>query len=87
VRAPSCIAASGTQHGEDLRLLSRRLARVSPLEEKLKEVPEELQRDVLERKSRAVEELEDELVVTELDQGRDVGMSESGGVRSADDRA
>ena len=34
-----------------------------------------------------MEELEDELVVAELDQGRDVGMSEGGGVRSADDRA
>jgi len=34
-----------------------------------------------------VEELEDEFVVTELDQWRDLGMSEGGGVRSADDRA
>lgn len=34
-----------------------------------------------------MEELENELVVAELDQGRDLGMSEGGGVRSADDRA
>ena len=84
---PSRIAARGAYHREDLRALAGRLARVSPGEEELEKVAEELQRDVLERERRAVEELEDELVVAELGQRGDVGMAERGGVGSADDRA
>jgi hypothetical protein len=83
---PSRIAARGAYDREDFRPLAGRLARISPDEEKLKEVPEELQRDILERKRGAVEELEDKLVVAELGQGRDVGVAERG-VRSAHDRA
>jgi hypothetical protein len=81
VLAPITVRISG------LRPLAGQLARVSPGKEKLEEVTEELQRDVLERISGAMEELEDELVVAELGQGCDVGMPERGSVRSGHDRA
>ena len=85
--APSRVAAGSTHDRQGFRSFCSRFTRISPLEEKLKQVAEELQRHVLERESGAVEELEDELVVAQLGQGRHVGMSEGGGVGSADDRA
>jgi len=85
--APSRVAAGSAYHRQGFRSLPGRFARVPPGEEKLKEIAQELQRHVLERESRTVEELQDELVVAEFRQGRDVGMPESGGVRSAHERA
>ena len=87
IHVPSSIAASGAYHCEDFRPLAGRLARVPPGKEELEQVAEELQRDILERKCGAMEELEDKLVVAELGQGCDVGMSERGRVRSGHDRA
>lgn len=84
--APSSVATGGAYHRQEFRSISGRFARVSPSEEKLKEIAEELQRHVLERERRAMEELEDELAVAEFRQGRDVGMPE-GGVGSAHERA
>ena len=84
--APSRVAAGSAYHRQCLRPLSGRFARVSPSEEKLKEIPEELQRHVLEGKSRAVEELQDELVVVDFRQGRDIGMPERA-IRSTHERA
>ena len=87
IHVPPSIATSGAYHCEDFRPLAGRLSRVPPGKEELEQVAEELQRDILERKCGAMEELEDKLVVAELGQGCDVGMPERGRVRSGHDRA
>lgn len=84
--APSRVTAGSAYHRQGFRLFPGRFARVSPGEEKLKEVSQKLQRHVFERERGAVEELEDELGIAEFRQGRDIGMPE-GGVRPAHERA
>lgn len=84
--APSRVAAGSAHHSQEIWSFSGRFARVSPRKEKLKEIAQELQRHVLERESGTMEELQDELVIAQFRQGRDVGMPETG-VRSAHERA
>jgi hypothetical protein len=76
--APSSVAAGSAHHSQRVWSFPGRFARISPGEEKLKEIAQELQRHVLERESGAMEELQDELVIVQFRQGRDVGMPESG---------
>lgn len=80
------VARGSTDDGELLPLLALLFGRVPALEEVLKQVAEELERDVLERKRRSVEELEHVLLFADLVQRRRLGVSE-GSVRALDEVA
>lgn len=80
------VARGSTDDGELLPLLALLLGRVPALKEVLKQVAEELERDVLERKRRSVEELEHVLLFADLVQRRRLGVSE-GSVRALDEVA
>lgn len=75
VDAPSRISRSSSNDRQPLTLRLR-LALVLPFQEVLEQVAQELQRDVLEREGRSVEQLEDVLLLADTMQGGDLGMTE-----------
>ena len=74
---PSSISRSSSDDGQSfpLRLGS---TSVLPLEEVLEEIAQELQRDVLERESRSMKQLENEFLFPRSDERGDIGMTERG---------
>jgi len=82
--SPSSVTTSSSDDGDSLPLLSFLLVLVSPLEEELEEVPQELESDVFESERGTVEELEDVLLLRDLVKRSGLWVSE-GGVGRVDD--
>lgn len=83
--SPPSIPARGSNHSQGLPFLSRRLARVPSQQEELKKVPKELQCNIFECESGAMEQFEDVSFVVDLLQRGDIWMPERA-VRLLDQR-
>ena len=73
---PSGVSTSSPNYSQPLLFLVIRFPHISPNKEKLEKVSKQLQCDILEGKGRAMEQLQNEGLVVQLLQGRDVRMSE-----------
>ena len=73
---PSGVSTGSPDHSQPLLFLIIRFPHISPNKEKLEKVSEQLQCDILKSKGRAMEQLQNEGLVVQLLQGRDVRMSE-----------
>ena len=84
--APSGIPTGSSNNRELLPLLPGSFLRVTSRQEELEQVPQQLQRDVLERKRRSMEQLKHIRLVAQPAKRRDVWVAERA-VRFLDQRA